>query len=365
VERLNGGEPIIAPAPNWWENSVTFNPAAVYLDRSAENERIIRGLLPMRRPDDPDLAEGVVAIVYRARPEVDPGCAFTRSFLGLALFTPRLKLLYRYAEPVLYPSAEPEGLDTYGVEDPRITRIGNQFYLIYCGVQPDPVHEWRANLCAAVSDDLLHWRKTGALTGDPARWDNKDGVLFPDVVQEKYLLMHRPFGRRWGKGPYGIRLAESAAPQGPWKDLGDMLMAFSNPRMAASWTGAGSVPVVLGDGQYLVIYHTGNKLNDTDREYDTNAALLDFAGWDGVKPETLVRARIEPLMAPETPAELRSRSPLQVGNVLFACGSYVFEDWLYLIYGGADTYTLAARVRMDTLLQALRAGDVNNPFTAD
>jgi predicted GH43/DUF377 family glycosyl hydrolase len=106
-------------------------------------------------------------------------------------------------------------------------------------------------------------------------------------------------------------------------------------------------------------------LNDTDREYDTNAALLDFAGWDGVKPETLVRARIEPLMAPETPAELRSRSPLQVGNVLFACGSYVFEDWLYLIYGGADTYTLAARVRMDTLLQALRAGDVNNPFTAD
>ncbi|HMN63346.1 MAG TPA: hypothetical protein PJ988_23460, partial [Anaerolinea sp.] len=99
IERLNGGEPIIAPSQNWWETGVTFNPAAVYLERSAENDLILRALLPMFNPDDPRLAEGVVAVHYRARPEVDPGSAFARSFIGLTLFTPTLQPLYRYQEP--------------------------------------------------------------------------------------------------------------------------------------------------------------------------------------------------------------------------------------------------------------------------
>jgi hypothetical protein len=190
VERVNGGEPVISPSTNWWETGVTFNPAAIYLPPTPENTAVIGSLLPMLSPSDPALAQGVVAVYYRARPEVDPG----------------------------------------------------------------------------------------------------------------------------------------------------------------------SVPEKIGPGRYLHIYHTGNYLNETDREYDLDAAIFDFNTLRLPDPRSLVTARLEPLMVPETPAERRSRSQLQVGNVLFACGSYIYEGWLYLVYGGADNYTLTA-------LSALNSSGLQNPFT--
>ena len=81
-------------------------------------------------------------------------------------------------------------------------------------------------------------------------------------------------------------------------------------------------------------------------------------------PFAVVTARLEPLMVPETEAELRSRSALQVANVLFACGSYEYRGDIYIIYGGADTYTLAARVNKAALWDALERADLSNPFVA-
>ena len=362
VERLNNGKPIISPTEHWWETGVTFNPAAVYLEPNAENHRIIRELLPMLPEDDPKLSDGVVAIHYRARPENDPGSEFGRSFIGLALFTPNLDLLYRYPEPVLSPSSDPQGYDALGVEDPRISCFDGRYYMVYCGVQPDPVKNWKARLCLAVSDNLLHWTKLGTMTGDVANWSNKDSVFFPHRINGRYYLLHRPFAESWPHSEYTIRLAECPTLHGSWKDLGEMMKAYPNPRVVSTWIGAGSEPLRLNDQRYLHIYHTGNYLSDVDREYDIGAALIDFSRFDPANPSEMVVARLEPLMVPETPAELRSRSQLQVGNVLFACGSYLYQGWLYIIYGGADTYTLAARVKLSTLLEGLEQSGLKNPF---
>ncbi len=353
IERLNAGQPILAPTGHWWESGVTFNPAAVYLDPSPPNQALIRALLPMFRPDDPRLAEGVVAVHYRARPEQDPASDFARSFIGLALFTPTLAPLYRYAEPVLAPSPDPHGCDALGVEDPRVHRTGETFAMVYCGVQPDPLHGWRARLCLAESRDLLRWDKQGVLPGDVAAHNNKDGALFPAPIGGRYYLLHRPFAESWPQADYTIRLAESDSLRGPWRDLGEVLRALPNPRARSTWVGAGAPPIPAGDQRYIEIYHTGSYLNETERQYDLAAALLDFERFDPRRPAALVRARIEPLMVPETEAELRSRSRLQVANVLFACGAYEYQGWIYIIYGGADTYTLAARLRKDALLEAL------------
>ena len=81
-------------------------------------------------------------------------------------------------------------------------------------------------------------------------------------------------------------------------------------------------------------------------------------------PSAVVTARLEPLMVPESEAELRSGSSLQVANVLFACGSYEYKGDIYIVYGGADTYTLAARVDKAVLWDALDGADLSNPFTA-
>ena len=360
IERCNHGEPILSPTANWWETGVTFNAAAFYLERSAENDPIIRALLPMRRLEDPELVDGVVAIHYRARPEIDPSSSFVRSFIGLALFTPDLRPLYRYQEPVVYPL--PDGYDSYGVEDARITRIGDTFYMVYCGARADPIHTWQARLCLAVSKDLLHWEKRGVMPGDPARWNNKDGALFPDPIDGRYYLLHRPFWEGLAQSDFAIRLASSPSLDGPWSDHGEIMHAFANPSMRISWLGAGSVPVKVAEKRYIAIYHTGNFIDQVEREYDLDAALLDFNVFDPAHPTSVVAARLEPLMTPEMPAELRSHSSLQAGNTLFACGSYVYQGWLYIVYGGADTCTLAARVRLDVLQKELEAGSLTNPF---
>ena len=73
-------------------------------------------------------------------------------------------------------------------------------------------------------------------------------------------------------------------------------------------------------------------------------------------------ARLEHLMVPETPSELRSHSRMQVANVLFTCGSYEIGDSIRIIYGGADTYTLAAEVNRAELLAALAESGMDNPF---
>jgi predicted GH43/DUF377 family glycosyl hydrolase len=362
VERCNDGQPIISPSQNWWETGVTFNPAAFYLAPTPENLPVIRALLPMRPPNDPELGEGVVAVHYRARPENDPGSQFARSFIGLAVFTPDFKLLYRYKEPVLFPSTEENGYDALGVEDPRVHYLEGRFYMIYCGVQPDPTSNWRANLCLAVSDDMVHWEKRGVMPGEITKFNNKDGVLFPEKIDGKYYLLHRPFDESIPKAEYSVDLAASDSLEGPWEDYGEIMRAFPNPRMHSSWVGAGSVPIRIGEKRYLHILHTGNYLNETDREYDATAAIFDFNALDLSDPRTLLTSRLEPLMVPETPAELRSRSQLQVGNVLFICGSYEYKDWIYFVYGGADTYTLAARVNTAELLQAMETSGLENPY---
>lgn len=363
IERINQGEPIICPTDNWWEDGVTFNPAAFYLERSPENDRVIRSILPMKRLDDVDLNDGVVAIHYRARPEKDPGSPFGRSFIGLSVFTPDLRLLYRYKEPVLTPSSNSDGFDILGVEDPRVHRFEGKFYMVYCGVQPDPERGWRANLCMAFSDDLLHWQKMGIMPGDLTLHNNKDGVLFPDVIDGKYYLLHRPFDDSWPHEDYSIHLAHSDSLYGPWNDLGEVFRAYRNPEMNSSWVGAGSVPIKVSENRYIEIYHTGNYLNAKDREYDLGASLVDFQLLDPKRPNSLVISRIEPLMRPETEAELRSKSQLQVGNVLFTCGSYLFREWLYIVYGGADTHTLAAKIRLAALKEVLENGGSDNPFS--
>jgi predicted GH43/DUF377 family glycosyl hydrolase len=352
VDRCNRGVPIVSPSSNWFETGVTFNAAATYLDRSSANDRIIQTLLPMRRLQDPELAHGVVVIHYRARPETDPGLPFVRSFIGLALFTPDYKLLHRYQEPVLYPAPMTDGADYLGVEDPRITRIGNFFYMVYCGLKYDPETVYHVQLCVARSEDLLHWEKLGPVKGDVNKTYNKDGVLFPERIDGKYVLLHRPWTKTTAHADYAMHVAVSDAPDGVWQDLGEILRAHRSPRFEETWIGAGSVPIPVGDGRYIMIYHTGNSQPGGKVEYDLDLASLDM-GRLRSNPAGIVTARIEPFMIPETPEELASTSSLQVQNVLFTCGSYEYGDFIYIVYGGADTYLLVARVRRSEVLSAL------------
>jgi len=98
--------------------------------------------------------------------------------------------------------------------------------MVYCGLKADARTIYHAQLCIARSRDLLHWEKLGPVRGDINSWYNKDGVLFPEPVDGMHFFLHRPWWNGLQHSDYAMRIARSAAPDGEWEDLGEMLHSF-------------------------------------------------------------------------------------------------------------------------------------------
>jgi predicted GH43/DUF377 family glycosyl hydrolase len=254
------------------------------------------------------------------------------------------------------------------VEDPRVTFLDGAWWMVYCGVMPiedpDPEHAWRGSVCLARSEDLVNWTKLGAVLGsgeafakkldggfEVAAVSNKDGVLFPDRIGGKVYMLHRPMG-----GPmdsWSTSLAVAERPEGPYEDLGPVHGAMKSAEAIQSWVGAGSVPIRIGEGRYVSIEHTGNYLQNKQRKYVLDAFLYDFNQLKEGAADSLVVARLDDIMRPETDFEINGPFPDSVANVVFACGSHIHDGWLYIVYGGGDSYILSARLRFDELVTAL------------
>ncbi len=367
IERLLDGHPLISPTERRWEAGVAFNASAILLKPELGHRSAMRALVG---PDaETRYPKGIVAMHYRARPATDPGFPWTRSFIGLALYTPDLDLIKRFSDPVISPGLFGDDVDALGCEDPRVTWIDGTFWIVYCGVRPvqgDPTRQWLGSVCVAKSDDLVHWEKLGAVPGtsdafaasplvpcDPAtRVSNKDGVLFPDRTRDgKVLMLHRPM--RGDIGTWTTQAAIADHVEGPYTDLGFVNGPERRDCYEESWVGAGSVPIPVGGGRYLGLAHTGNFLPGMRREYVLDAHLYDLNAFDPARPESLLVARIDGFMRPETDFEVHGPFPDSVANVLFCCGAWVHEGWLYWVYGGGDSYTMAARARLNELVAAL------------
>jgi len=346
--------PLIAADPNGWDNGFTLNPTAIHLERSPHNDDIIRGLLGLWSLDDPKFRNGVIAVFYRGIPERKPGLPALRSSVGLAVFTVEMELLKRFTHPVLIPTDDPMGYDYNGVEDQRVTRIGDTFYMVYCGYNPLISRRHNIRICMAESNDLIHWRKLGPVRGSVNNVPNKDAVIFPEPVDGRYMMLHRPCVG--SQGSLSISLAMSDSPTGDWQDLGTIIRPIRHPRYTASWVGAGSAPLPLGGGRFLADYHTGNYYSTGERDYFASYAVLDFNRFDPGNPAAIVESRCECVLAPETPYELNSPWPHdRTLNCVFPCGSFEHEGDIILVYGGADAYVLAARLEKHELISHLDA----------
>src|SRR6267378_3411784 len=116
--------PILAPQGSGWESAGAFNPAVVEYN-------------------------GKFVMLYRAQD------AAGTSRLGYAESTDGMRFTRR-PEPVLSPEADYE--KNGGVEDPRLQKFGNTFYLTYTGYNKND-----AQLCLAISQDLIHWERKGVI----------------------------------------------------------------------------------------------------------------------------------------------------------------------------------------------------------
>jgi predicted GH43/DUF377 family glycosyl hydrolase len=103
--------------------------------------------------------------------------------------------------------------------------------------------------------------------------------------------------------------------------------------------GIAGPPIKVKDG-WLFIYHGVSRRS----RYRLGAALLDFAG------TTMLARTADPIFEPVAPYELEGI----VNSVVFACGTVVRGDTLYLYYGGGDKVVGVATASLEYVLKTLR-----------
>src|SRR6266849_8189314 len=144
-------EAILSPQGTAWESAGTFNPAVVFHN-------------------------GKFVMLYRAQD------ASGTSHLGYAESADAIHFTRR-PEPVLSPEADYE--KDGGVEDPRLVKFGDIYYLTYTGYNKKD-----AQLCLATSKDLIHWQRKGViLPAYKGNWNvawTKSGAIVPEKINSKY-----------------------------------------------------------------------------------------------------------------------------------------------------------------------------------
>jgi hypothetical protein len=291
------------------------------------------------------------------------------SSIGYSKLKGPLAVEERFDVPVLFPQVEYE---SHGVEDPRITKIEDEYYMSYTAF--DGVN---AMGTLALSKDLVHFEKYGIivpqvtydefkhLVGFVAdinvkyeRFNNRNNLLtIPDkkiLVWDKNLIF---FPRRIRGHLFflhrikpDIQIVGVKALEELTKDFWDQYLIHIRENIVisskydheASYVGGGCPPIETEAG-WLIIYHG---VYDTPKGfvYNACAALLDLDN-----PQTELSRLPYALFSPEYQWELNG----EVNNVCFPTGTALFEDTLYIYYGAADERIACASLSLSALTAEL------------
>ena len=226
-------------------------------------------------------------------------------------------------QPALCPET---AYEAFGIEDPRITQIGAEYYINYVGVSALGIVT-----ALARTRDFQTYERLGVIFPP----DNKDVEIFPERIGGLYYALHRPSTSAFGKPE--IWIAESPD-----------LICWGNHRLLAGqreggWEGGrigGSAVPFRVPGGWLEVYHGADKSN----RYCLGALLLDEH-----EPWKVLARSAAPILEPAADYERQGF----FGNVVFSCGALAEDGLLKIYYGASDTITAYAEIPLAEVLAGL------------
>ena len=230
--------------------------------------------------------------------------------------------------PVLTPEDHNEFYEfvEWGIEDARITKIENTYYLTYTGYSKHmPV------VILSETKDFKTFKIHGPIT-EPS---NKDCALFPEKIDGYYWKVDRPsydnINAIW------INRSPDLIHWGGYK----MLMQPEPGGWEANKIGSSSCPVKTKEG-WLMLYH-GVRDFGMGAIYKLGVVLLDLE-----KPWKVIGKSNEPIISPEEDYERIG----DVNNVVFSDGLIVGDDGsVKIYYSGADVNICLAETTVDYLIK--------------
>lgn len=235
----------------------------------------------------------------------------------------------KFYEPEGYKKMFGQGpLQTFGVEDCRITSLEEQYYLTFTAVSESGV-----GVGMKTTTDWKNFKSHGMILPP----HNKDCAIFEEKINGLYYMLHRPSSVDLG-GNY-VWLAES--PDGIHWGNHKCIVKTRPRKWDSARVGAGAAPIKTEKG-WLEIYHGAT----LEHRYCLGAILLDM-----YDPSKVIARTDEPIMEPLEPYETTGF----FGHVVFTNGHVVEPDGdtITMYYGAADEFVCGARFSIKEILAAL------------
>lgn len=235
--------------------------------------------------------------------------------------------------------------DKYGVEDPRIAKIGDTYYIFYTSIekpldQPDAGDGIR--IAMASTKDFKSFTKHGTVGPDRRCkagivFEAGDGLhfLWKDEAQHERTMLT--------KLPAGFDVADTTAWKKLWqgRDIEkDQLLGAQKNSHEGLGVEPGAPPVMVPEGLLLAYSSISS-----DFKWTISLLLLDKND-----PSKILAKSEKPFLIPEEPYEVKG----DVNNVVFPCGAVVENGRLYVYYGGADKVCAVASEGMETVMASLK-----------
>jgi predicted GH43/DUF377 family glycosyl hydrolase len=301
------------------------------------------------------------------------------SSIGYCKLKDPLTIEKRNQSPIIVSEFDYE---SHGVEDPRIVKIEDTYYLTYTAY-----NGVNALGALATSKDLINWDKKGIITPQITYnefekeirkfrkndvrysqyndnnlefdidelddkillWD-KDVIFFPRKIDDKFVFFHRiKPDVQIVVSVKSVDELNSAFWDNYFNSFDDRIAMRPKYEHESSYIGGGCPPIETKLG-WLFIYH-GVHDSSSGYIYSACAALLDLEN-----PMKEIARLPYPLFKPELIWELKG----EVNNVCFPSGTALFDDTLYIYYGAADKRIGTASLSISELLKELMLNTVKN-----
>ena len=244
-------------------------------------------------------------------------------------------------ELVNFKGIEQIDLEVYHIYDPRITRIDDIFYILFAIDTSEGT-----KLGLAKSDDLINFDFIDIVSQE----DNRNGVLFPELINGYYARLDRPNIVKHDSVMSGNFICLSFS-----KDMKnwerESIIIEGRPHYWDELIGAGTPPIKTKDG-WLIVYHGVATHFSSSNIYQAGVFILDLDD----PSKVLARSKYN-ILEPRKDYELMG----QVPNVVFPSGIIVEDSdasgfasensQIKIYYGAADTSICLAEIELSQLVR--------------
>jgi predicted GH43/DUF377 family glycosyl hydrolase len=309
--------PLINPSPNTpWLAEAAFNPSPV-----VQGDKF--------------------HLVFRAatRPSLYEGHEVELSTIGIATSTDGGNT-FREPQQLIVPEHDWE---RYGCEDPRVTKMGDTYYIFYTALGGYPYSADNIKVAVAITKDFQTIEAKYLVTP----FNAKAMALFPEREGGKLRAILTVDSDR---PPSKIAIAEFDRIDDIWsphywdqwiKRLDQHTLTLK--RTSNDHVEVGAPPIWTKDGWLLIYSHIQNYFSES-RIFGIEAAFLKLN-----QPTQVLRRTVYPFMVPEEGYERYNRLP----KITFPTGALRHGNTLTVYYGSTDTGCCRATLSFSGLLDSM------------